>query len=98
MGIHALPSAITFCLMYEINFLVLSLPMELVVKESCSLFSVQAPAHLGLVVLNSCSLNSVPFFPLFVTSQHGEVSPESIDEIPSVHRKGAEIVLLCVLF
>lgn len=59
MGIHALPSAITFCLMYEINFLVLSLPMELAVKESRSLFSVQAPAYSGRVVLNRCSLNSL---------------------------------------
>lgn len=64
MGIHSLPSAITFCFMYEINFLVLSLPMELAVREA-SVFSVQAPAHAGLVVLNSCSLSSVPFFTFF---------------------------------
>lgn len=103
MGIHALPSAITFCLMYEINFLVLSLPMELAVRESHSLFSVQAPAYSGRVVLNRCSLNSVLFFTIFffffflVTSQHGEVSSEGIDEIPSVPRKGADIGF-CVSF
>ena len=64
MGIHSLPSAITFCLMYEIHFLALSLPMELAARE-VSVFSVQAPAHAGLVVLNSCSLNCVPFFMFF---------------------------------
>jgi hypothetical protein len=51
--------------MYEINFLVLSLPMELAVRESHSLFSVQAPAYSGRVVLNRCSLNSVLFFTIF---------------------------------
>lgn len=89
MGIHVLPSAITFCLMYEINFLVLSLPMELAVRDLvvCSLFRLQLIWDLWFEIVVPWTLFLSPLF--FLTSQHGEVSSESIDEILSVLRQGA---------
>lgn len=64
--------------MYEINFHVFSLPIELAMRVSSSIFSsIQAPAHLGLMVLNNCSLNSGPFIVLFFfTSQNMVKSPQ----------------------
>lgn len=88
-----------FALMYERNFHGFPLPIELAVRvSSCTFSSAQATAHSGLVVLNNCSLFSVPSITLFLDfTEHGEISPESIDEIPGVCRKGAEVGF-CVSF
>lgn len=65
-----------FAWMYEINFHGFPLPIELAVRVSCCTFSsAQATAHSGLVVLNDCSLFSVPSITLFLDfTEYGKIS------------------------